>query len=188
MSNSSRPHSHKFTPSSGCFEQLEDRLLFDAAPDGGAQQPLDPALAPSTQPTGDQVSVNSATDLAQQPEQQSGHEIVFVDKSVTDYETLVAEIVKQTNAEVVFLNRNADGVEQIAAALEGRNDIRAIHIISHGEEGRLFLGDAVLDSESMQGRHQDELTVVRDALSEDEDLRGRAEGGSADVGWRRPAP
>ncbi|MDD9908757.1 MAG: BspA family leucine-rich repeat surface protein, partial [Ahrensia sp.] len=74
------------------------------------------------------------------------------------------------NVEVVLLDPARDGVEQIAEALEGRDGIEAIHILSHGDQGRLFLGNTVLDANSMQGEHLDELTVIAKSLHSDGDI------------------
>ncbi|MEQ1714002.1 MAG: DUF4347 domain-containing protein, partial [Hyphomicrobium sp.] len=94
--------------------------------------------------------------------------IVFIDSAVTDPEQISASI--PDGAEVVFLDPNRDGVEQIAAVVEGRNDLDAIHIVSHGQQGQLFLGTAVLDAASMQGQHLDELTTIGQALSANGDI------------------
>ena len=71
------------------------------------------------------------------------HEIVFIDSKVQDRETLLAGI--NPNAEVIVLDATRDGVDQIADALRGRSDVDAIHIISHGSDGQVQLGNAVLE-------------------------------------------
>ena len=95
-------------------------------------------------------------------------EIVFVDTSVNDYETLLAGI--DPGAEVVLLDANGDGLEQIADILDGRTGISAIHIISHGDAGELNLGTATLTQESMQGEYADELALIGGALGEAADI------------------
>ncbi|MEO0880478.1 MAG: DUF4347 domain-containing protein, partial [Pseudomonadota bacterium] len=72
-------------------------------------------------------------------------EIVFVDTSVNGYQTLVDGLPE--NVEVVLIGRDVDGVEQIAAYLDGRTDVDAIHIISHGDVGNVSLGTADLNKE-----------------------------------------
>ncbi len=88
--------------------------------------------------------------------------------SVSNVDQLIAGI--DPAVEVVMIDATGDGVEQIAAALAGRSGIDAIHILSHGDQGQLFLGDDVLDAASMQGEHLDELTAIGQALSEDGDI------------------
>ena len=68
------------------------------------------------------------------------------------------------------MDLSQDGVEQIAAALEGRENVDAIHILSHGNQGELLLGTGRLNAQTMQGEYADELATIRDALSEDGDI------------------
>ena len=72
---------------------------------------------------------------------------VFIDSRVRNYESLLASLAP--DAQVVILDPAQDGIEQIAAALEGTTDLDAIHIISHGDDGTLYLGDSVLSSDNL---------------------------------------
>jgi len=90
-------------------------------------------------------------------------EIVFIDPSVEDYEQLVAGL--GAAVEVVVLDGDSDGVEQIASALDGRTGVDAIHIIAHGAPGALDLGSATLTADSITGDHADELATISEALS-----------------------
>ncbi|MFO0871029.1 MAG: DUF4347 domain-containing protein [Pirellulales bacterium] len=152
------------------YEVLEERLLFDAAPAAAAPTPLDPGAATAAEPPPPTGVANAATDLAQQPDTSLAREVIFVDKSVAGYEALVAELLQQSPAEVIFLDRQSDGVQQLAAAVSERRDLRAIHIISHGDEGRLFLGTAILTSDSLQHEHGASLAALRDSLSPEADI------------------
>ncbi len=95
-------------------------------------------------------------------------EIVFVSPSVRDYQHLLDGI--SPNVEVFVLDPARDGVEQMAQTLADRTGIDAIHLISHGAEGRLDLGTARLTLDSMTGEHADDLAVIAQALSENADL------------------
>ncbi|MCH1442093.1 MAG: DUF4347 domain-containing protein, partial [Rubripirellula sp.] len=74
-------------------------------------------------------------------------EIVFIDTGVQNHETL--EVGFREGVEVLILEGTQDGVTQISQALQGRADLDAIHLISHGSAGSLRLGSAELSSESM---------------------------------------
>lgn len=93
-------------------------------------------------------------------------EIIFVDALVEG----VAEHLAWHPGEVYVLDADRDGVEQMAEILNGRNGIDAIHIISHGSAGRLELGNATLDTDSLSREYADELSVIRAALSDEADL------------------
>jgi len=73
--------------------------------------------------------------------------IIFVDPSVQDYQSLIHNIDR---AKIVILNDNFSAIEQITQALAGESDIEAIHILSHGSEGTLFLGNSPLDKTTLE--------------------------------------
>ncbi len=95
-------------------------------------------------------------------------EIYVLDAGVADPQAIVAAL--PGGADIIRLDAGSDGVAQLAAALDGRRDISAIHIISHGEQGQLFLGNGVLDATSMQDRHLGALTMIGQALTADGDI------------------
>ena len=133
----------------------------DGAPDGG-QDGDGSGHAGDAADAGDLPLAIDTTGAA------SRVEIAFIDPNVSDVDTLVAGL--DPSVEIVMLDADQDGVEQIAAALSGRSDVDAIHILSHGKEGSLSLGTAKLDLESMQGEHLDELTAIGHALTENGDI------------------
>ncbi|MBL8389293.1 MAG: DUF4347 domain-containing protein, partial [Hydrogenophaga sp.] len=107
-----------------------------------------------------------ASVVATQTSEPERVEIVFVDSVAAD----IVDDLDWHPGEIHVLDANRDGVEQIAEILAGRTGVDAIHIISHGSDGQLELGNAVLDSTSLAGEHADELAVIRASLSADADL------------------
>ena len=69
--------------------------------------------------------------------------IVFIDARVQDAATLLQGLKPGT--EVVFLQAGQDGLAQMAAALGERGDVGAVHVLTHGSAGQMWLGNAVLD-------------------------------------------
>ena len=98
---------------------------------------------------------------------QTSNEIVFIDSAV---EGLQNFLLDHPQADVVLLDGGSDGMEQIAATLEGRTDIEAIHILSHGSSGQLNLGDSTFNLQSIKGEHADELATIKSALSAEADI------------------
>ncbi|MEG3894105.1 MULTISPECIES: DUF4347 domain-containing protein [unclassified Microcoleus] len=74
-------------------------------------------------------------------------ELAVIDSRVEDYSTLAASLKPGT--QIIVLNPETDGIAQIAAALKNRTDIKAVHIISHGEPGSLLLGSTKLNSDNL---------------------------------------
>ena len=137
------------------LEELEERRLFS----GGIEGLIDTRLDSDAQviyldaDTSQALqSTNDGNTSASAVEQQS-HEIVFIDDGVDDYQQLVDDIYRQSdsgrNIEVVILDGGRDGIEQISAVLQGRDDLDAIHIISHGSDGSVKLGNTSFNSDTL---------------------------------------
>ena len=160
---------------------LEPRVMLDAAAvltgaevttDVQTDQQLDAnASSDSTQERTDasQKDIQSVQEvLSAYAAPSERQEIVFIDTSVEDYQTLIEGINR--DAEVILLDANRDGIEQIAELLQDRTDIDAIHLVSHGDQGTLQLGTGRLAVDSMNNEYADELSLIGQALSNDADF------------------
>ncbi|MEZ5871574.1 MAG: putative Ig domain-containing protein [Nitratireductor sp.] len=96
------------------------------------------------------------------------HPIIFIDGSLPDIATLVA--VADPRSEIVILDTTSDGVEAIADYLADHDPVSAIHIVSHGGAGELYLGNAVLDLQSINLGHAGDLAVIGAALADGGDI------------------
>ena len=63
-------------------------------------------------------------------------ELVFVDTGIQNYAQLVDDIIANADDdrsfEVIVLEADRDGVEQISRALADRQDLDAVHFVTHG--------------------------------------------------------
>ena len=159
------------------YRELEARIAFDAAIVATAVETIadePPVNAESTEALEPESNSSPATDsltaaLAALPgETATSSGIVFIDASIADLDTLIASI--DTAYEIVLLEANRDGVEQIAEVLSARSGVEAIHFVSHGDQAELFLGTARLTLQSMDGEYADELAVIGEALTDNGDL------------------
>ncbi|WP_218508154.1 cadherin-like domain-containing protein [Variovorax sp. dw_308] len=167
------------------LQALEARVLLDAAAAATAETTAEQAhaaAAPAAPDAGNAelmhaleqanskavAPVEAEGTRAPQQAAATGTNVYFIDRSVEDSQVLVASL--GANAEVHFIESNTDGVHAIAETLQGRTDIAAIHIISHGAEGHLELGNAILSTESMQGQYRDDLTIIGHALAVNGDI------------------
>ncbi|AFZ60023.1 DUF4347 domain-containing protein [Anabaena cylindrica FACHB-243] len=73
--------------------------------------------------------------------------IVFIDSSVSDYQTLQTRVVE--GVETVILSPNRDGIVEITEFLQNHPQITAIHIVSHGSPGYLYLGNSQLNLDNI---------------------------------------
>jgi hypothetical protein len=81
-------------------------------------------------------------------------QILFIDSQVEDIETLVAGVIP--GIEVVVLESDRNGIEQITEVLSQRNNFTSIHIVSHGSPGCLYLGNTQLSLDTLN-KYQSEL-------------------------------
>lgn len=93
--------------------------------------------------------------------------LVFIDARVSDYAALIEHL--PTTAEVVILDSATDGLEQIATHLAGRTGIEAIHVVSHGSQGALYLGNARVDGDYLTS-HTAQLASIGSSLTETGDI------------------
>ena len=63
----------------------------------------------------------------------------------------------------------AISVSRITELLEGRDDLSALHIVSHGDSGRIQLGSSQLDAAALDA-HASEIAGWSDALTLDADM------------------
>ncbi|NEQ50143.1 MAG: DUF4347 domain-containing protein [Leptolyngbya sp. SIO3F4] len=88
--------------------------------------------------------VSSSTSV---PHTAVAHPILFIDPSIDQPHHLLKGA--NPHAEVILLNPYEDGIEQITTTLQQRSDIGAIHIVSHGTPGCLYLGNSELSLDTL---------------------------------------
>ena len=179
MAQNERPLKNHLKPKSRRFA-LERRIVFDAAlPLAGADF-LDfqaPAPLPAVfdvwtnhpvETSLDTLPAQTSPDFGTPvPNHPAATEIIFIDAAVKDIQSYVTD---HPNAQVVLLDAGRDGVAQIAATLAGRSGIEAVHILSHGDVGQLYLGNATLNLSSMASDHADDLATIKASLSVNADI------------------
>lgn len=106
-------------------------------------------------------------------------EVVFIDQALKSTDRLARAV--NPGSEVHYLKTNRSGVTQITEALNGRRDVGAIHVLSHGGAGYLKLGSDVLSRDTL-AYHAAGLRSWGEALARDGDLLlyGCSVAGSAD--------
>lgn len=127
---------------------LEQRIMFDGAMVGDAVD--------ATSDDGDEATPTPAATERK--------EVVIIDSSVPDYETLAANA--PAGAQVLILGENAT-LQDIADLLAGKTGLDAIHLISHGDEGALILGGERIDATNLD---VDALAAIGAALGQDGDI------------------
>lgn len=166
------------------LQALEQRLLLDGAAvttlaDGLSIESIESdvdsavqALAINSQPNEHKDSF-IVPDLADNASVANPAEIVFIDGAVVNQQNSdVQDLLDSINPStpVHYIDLSSDGMAQISAVLAQYDELDAVHIISHGEQGQLDLGNGVLNSHTMQTDYVDELALIGNALSEHGDI------------------
>ncbi|NIU06024.1 MAG: DUF2341 domain-containing protein [Gammaproteobacteria bacterium] len=100
-------------------------------------------------------------------------ELVFIDPGTPDYEQLLQDLQRDrgdgTRIDVVLLDAKQDGVKQITRVLKQHQKLNAIHLVSHGNDGTLKLGNGQLDSKHLSA-DASHVATWANALSNEADL------------------
>ena len=113
-----------------------------------------------------------SNDTASQTLSQS-RELVFVDTAAPDYQQLLDDLLANGDAgrtfEVLLLDPDRDGVEQISETLAGYDDLEAVHIVSHGSAGNVGLGNTWLRLDNLDA-YAGQIASWQHSMSGDADL------------------
>ncbi|WDY55825.1 Ig-like domain-containing protein [Pseudomonas sp. PSKL.D1] len=168
------------------IQALEPRMMFDASVAVVADQAAqaaeaaaaatatskDTATASDAASTQESASHDTAQDAAPATAPATtasgSHEVVFIDSAVSDYQKLIAGL--PAGVEVVVLENGKDGFKQIADYLQGRTDVTAIDIISHGDSGYVYLAGNAIWADQLAS-HAADLARIGASLVEGGDIR-----------------
>ena len=131
--------------------ELEERLLYSASPAGAVVELLEPVVANSAE-FAQAAPVENAVTTYAQPADINATELVIVDAATPDYEQLTNALFDaggDRDFEILVIQPDDDGIEVISNFLQQREDIGALHIVSHGTDGNVRLGNMWLNSESL---------------------------------------
>ncbi|MGH1361900.1 MAG: DUF4347 domain-containing protein, partial [Burkholderiaceae bacterium] len=156
------------------LETCEPRILYSA-------ELLPVGVETSTFSDDFQSRLSSTTQTESTDESSAGevareqirHELIIVDAATPEYQQLVAGLQAQAHEnrdlEVVVLSSDDDGIDQISRLLAQYQGLDAVHLISHGSDGEIAVGNSALNFETLTGN----LGAVRqwgEAFASDGDL------------------
>ena len=145
---------------------LEPRMMFDGAAVVDVAHAAADAAAKALIP-----NVAAAVTVRDSDPSKDGgkKEVAFVDVSVANYKAL--EVGIREGVAIVEIGGGNDGLAQMAKWAEANSGFDAIHVLSHGAEGKLFLGSTALtDAALAQAVTGVELAEIGHALKDGGDL------------------
>lgn len=97
----------------------------------------------------------------------SSQKILFIDGQVESPDSLIAGI--DPSIEVVMLNAEESGLVQMARALQGRQNVGTVHVMSHGAPGGIWLGNGPVTTGTL-GQDAQALASIRENLAPGADI------------------
>ncbi|MFA7430426.1 MAG: DUF4347 domain-containing protein, partial [Rhodospirillaceae bacterium] len=160
-------------PSEPLAHALEQRVMLDAAlvatvVEGTEAAPPVPESAPEpvdAHESGLDADLVAALTTAAPA---ARTEVVFINAGMADAETLIAGAAG-AGREVVVLETDRDGLQQIADYLDGRDPVDAIHIVAHGGQNEQRVGGTILTGTTIND-HADTLARIGGSLTGEGDI------------------
>ncbi len=100
-------------------------------------------------------------------------EVVFVDEGVTLSEQMTKDLLASRPGivrHVIAVSAADNGLNQIADALRSFDSVDAIHIVSHGDDAQLRLGDSSITGDQLENQYADALREIGSHLNENADV------------------
>ncbi len=110
------------------------------------------------------ANTDDVSDIA--PARQAVDRIVFIDSDVNEADLLAVAV---DHADVVLITPGQDPIAQISKTLASRRDVGSVHVVSHGEAGKIQLAGTVIDESALRANAQHVKAWSR-ALSSDADI------------------
>ena len=109
------------------------------------------------------------------PDFEQSRQLIIIDARVDDSETLLQDVISNgqsdTDFQIIRLDADSDGIEQITSALSAQGDQKfdAVHIIAHGSDAEIQLGSTQLNSGNLQ-HYRNEFLSWQSELAHDADI------------------
>ena len=166
-------------PQASLMQMLEPRLMFDGAAietvnisddvSSEEQNYILNAIDENEQAKATATLLNAIEKGAEnlQIDYSQFKEVVIIDARVEDPHVLIQNISREAAVEVVSSSK--DGVDAIADILQKYQNLDAVHIISHGDQGELHLGNTDLNLSNIDN-YEMQLAQWGQALSQSGDI------------------
>ena len=125
------------------------------------------------QPEAVATAVSTVFTLSEDWQAEVRHELVVIDGGIDGAAQLAmmwwSRATSACQIEVVVTDPLADGLAQVSALLASRQNLSAVHLVSHGDTALLQLGRTTVDAALLAARAE-EVAGWRQALTDDADL------------------
>ena len=157
------------------LEELESRTLFSADPVSGLlniPELLEPQSFESI-PVETILIDNKSQNTSITVDAEIRNELVFIDETVTNSDQLINDLLSKDsdsrNFTVFVLDSEKNGIDQITEVLQNHQGLDAAHIISHGTQGSVTLGNIQLNSSNLDD-YSTTISLWQNSFDEDADF------------------
>lgn len=157
------------------MDELEPRILMSASLEGLLVNDNFHEINDInyTEPSEHLIIAENETFISDEINDGVRHELVIVNSNTPDFQFLVDDFLKQQSNELQFdiliLNNNQNGIEQITTALNNYQNLDAVHIITQGNNDQVQLGDSNLSYDNIDAYSRD-IANWGNALSQNADF------------------
>jgi len=165
------------------LEQLEPRTLYSADPISAGLYAAPDILEDLH--SNDQSLYNAALQVSDDreraeqlhtqaiAEQQGRIELIFIDSATPDYQLLIQDLLANQSAdrtfEIIRIDSDDNGLQIISDTLATQSNVDAVHLISHGSDGNVNLGNVALNHNTLPD-FEAAITQWGNAFTTDGDL------------------
>mgnify|MGYP000660438233 CR=1 FL=1 len=114
----------------------------------------------------EESEISDSTDLIVENDSEIVNEIFVIDKLVDQYENLVDDISE--DAEILYIE-SGEGLEELLTKLSKFNKIDSLHLISHGSEGQLNIGQDLINLQTIED-YSEGFNELKDLFSANGDF------------------
>ncbi|MFT5697762.1 MAG: hypothetical protein ACI8ZB_000616 [Desulforhopalus sp.] len=115
-------------------------------------------------------SADQETPLVETSEDSAeAREIIFINDDIEGVDALSLDLEQKENTDIFILNSSEDGIIQINAALNGAENIDALHFFTHANSSSVKLGSSWLDTITLN-ENKDYVASWGNSLTDDGDI------------------
>lgn len=153
--------------SSTHFQSVHSQSVHSHSPHSQSTHPHSPNHFPLQTQSKPEQSELDEDDILTLQAGRPAVELVIIDEAVPDKEMFYAEA--KPGVDIREISADMDGLEQLKLVLSEYHSLDALHILSHAEDGVLFLGNSSITEASLQ-KEINTLSSIDNALNDGADL------------------
>jgi len=168
-----KKHPEKQRGQKPLMEELEPRILMSASLEGLLVDDNSNLNNNNYTQSSEHLVITENDIVTAEADDSVRRELVIVDTDTPNFQFLLDDLLNQQTSErqfdVLLLDNNQNGIDQITAALGNYQNLDAIHIVSDGNNGNIDLGNSTLSYNNID-LYSSDIASWSNALAQDADI------------------